>query len=145
MSQVSQLPIVDCEGCGVCCFHMGYPAFVLPRTPMTEAQIEADSALSQRAATDERFKQDLLDGHAGESHWHRMPEDLKAQWQAYVAEYQSPEYYGTVESLDGPCIWLDVETRQCKHHEYRPSVCRSFKTGSPACHDWRKHYADRIK
>jgi len=145
MSAPSKLPVVNCEGCGVCCFHMGYPAYVLPREPMTEAEIESNHELSQRAAKDKRFKQDLLDGHPGESHWHRMPDDLRAQWQAHVDGYQQPNYDGTVESLDGPCIWLDMETRHCIHHEYRPNICRDFKADSPGCHDWRKHYADRIK
>ena len=144
MSQPSQLPVVNCEGCGACCFHMGYPAYVLPRKPMTEAEIEADAELRERAAKDKRFKQDLLDGNSGESHWHRMPDDLRTQWQAHVSEYQQPNYDGTVDSLDGPCIWLDMETRQCIHHEYRPNICRDFKADSSGCHDWRKHYADRI-
>ena len=30
---------------------------------MTEAEIEADADLRERAAKDKRFKQDLLDGH----------------------------------------------------------------------------------
>ena len=49
MSQPSQLPVVNCEGCGACCFHMGYPAYVLPRDPMTEAEIEADAELREKA------------------------------------------------------------------------------------------------
>ena len=145
MSKPSQLTVVNCNGCGACCFHMGYPAFVVPRDPMTEAEIEADADLRERADEDKRFKQDLLDGHPGESYWHSMPDDLKEQWQAYVDNYQQPAYDGTVEGLDGPCFWLDMETRQCTNHEYRPNICRDFKAASPGCYDWRTYYADLIK
>ena len=144
MTTSANLPVVSCEGCGACCFHMGYPAYVLPRPAMTEAEIAADPQLSIRAAKDARFKQDLLNGNPGESYWHSMPDDLRAEWQAYVDQYELPTYDGTVASLDGPCIWLDMETRQCKNHLHRPNICRDFATDSPGCHDWRKHYRDKI-
>ena len=38
---------------------------------------------------------------------------------------------------DKPCFWLDVETRLCRHHEYRPDVCREFEVGTPSCHGFR--------
>jgi hypothetical protein len=34
---------------------------------------------------------------------------------------------------DRPCVWLDLETRQCKHYEHRPEICRNFEIGAPAC------------
>ena len=145
LAQLSgQLPILDCHGCGVCCFHMGYPAYILPQPPMTEEEIESDEVLSRRVKNNPRLKSELLAGRPGESHWHRLPAALKAEWQDYVDSYQLPNYDGSVNSLDGPCIWLDMDTRQCKNHEYRPNICRDFKTGSQACHDWRKHYSDKI-
>ena len=112
---------------------------------MTEAEIEADVELCERAAKDQQFKQDLLNGHPGESYWHQLPDELREQWQSHVDNYQEPEYDGTVEGLDGPCIWLDMETRKCIHHEHRPKICRDFKADSPGCHDWRTYYADMIK
>ncbi len=37
-----------------------------------------------------------------------------------------------------PCIWLDVETRRCRHHECRPNVCRDFDIGEEDCLAARK-------
>jgi Fe-S-cluster containining protein len=111
---------------------------------MTELEIEADAVLQERVQKNPKLKKELLAGHPGESHWHRLPAGLKSQWQAYVDRYQLPSYDGTVGSLDGPCIWLDMDTRQCTNHEYRPNICRDFKTGSQRCLDWRKHYDQQI-
>ena len=72
----SSLPIVSCEGCGVCCFHMGYPAFVTPREPMTAAEIDAHPEFS-RVQKGSRRHADLLSGNPGESWWHKLPEELK--------------------------------------------------------------------
>ena len=32
-----------------------------------------------------------------------------------------------------PCIWLDERTKQCKHYEHRPSICRDFPVGGESC------------
>jgi Fe-S-cluster containining protein len=120
---------------------MGYPAFILPRAPMTESEIEADPELRQTSA---KRKQELMAGHPGEPLWHQLPADLKQELETHMKQYRRPDYDGTLESFDGPCIWLDMETRMCKHHTHRPDVCRDFETGSKACLDWRKVYQDRI-
>jgi Fe-S-cluster containining protein len=31
------------------------------------------------------------------------------------------------------CLWFDPESRQCRHHEWRPSVCRNYPIGGEAC------------
>ncbi len=126
-----------CDGCGVCCLHMGYPAFMLPREEIGEDRIDQDpdcQALLQAGWT----RQELQDGYEGESHWHRLPADLKQQWIDYVRKYRSNG------DLDGPCFWLDPVTRKCRHHEFRPRVCRDFEIGSPACLQWRSHYQNQI-
>jgi Fe-S-cluster containining protein len=114
--QKNQLPVIaECAGCGVCCFHMGYPPYIRP------------------------------DGEKeGEVWWYRLPEELKKELEAYIASYPLPEYGADVESFDGPCCWFDMETRQCSHHEHRPNVCRDFETGSPQCHEWRGYYQEKI-
>ena len=38
---------------------------------------------------------------------------------------------------DKPCIWLDMETRQCRQYEHRPFFCREFRPGSDVCLDDR--------
>jgi Fe-S-cluster containining protein len=124
---------------------MGYPAFVMPRAPLSEQQIASDPELAAQAAADPNRKKALLEGHPGESWWHKLPENLKQELLDYIETYERPAYDGTLESFDGPCIWLDTETRLCKNHLHRPNVCRDFETGCSDCLDWRKTYRDRIK
>lgn len=75
-----------------------------------------------------------------EPHWDLLPDDLKQELVAYIENYQSPP----AGELDGPCFWLDHDSRLCKHHQYRPEVCRRFQVGSKECRDWRDFYRDRI-
>ncbi len=137
------LPGLDCNGCGVCCLHMGYPAFILPQTPRTEAEIDADPKL-KKLALDPRTRKRLLEGIPGEDYWHKLPEHLRDELNEFVSDYRIPAA-DNPDELDGPCFWLDPETRLCKHHEHRPNVCRDFDIGSKGCLDWRWHYADRIE
>jgi Fe-S-cluster containining protein len=123
---------------------MGYPAYIIPREPMTDQEIDANPMLKSQVESSPRLRDELRNGNPGEPHWHSLPEDLKAEWESYVADYRLPDYGSAPESFDGPCIWLDLETRRCKHHEHRPRVCRDFKTGSTACHQWRAYYRDKI-
>jgi len=84
------LPIVECANCGVCCFHMGYPAYITPRDPMTSEEIDALEQQSGKKISAKR-REELLAGHPGESHWHNVPDDLKAELEAYIAGYEKPE------------------------------------------------------
>lgn len=61
-SKSSSLPTVDdCQGCGACCLHMGFPSYVQGN----ELQ-------------------------PAEEHWVSMPEDLKGELLEYIQHYQSP-------------------------------------------------------
>lgn len=31
------------------------------------------------------------------------------------------------------CLWFDHQTRLCKHHEWRPQVCRDYEIASREC------------
>lgn len=42
------------------------------------------------------------------------------------------------QSDDAPCIWFDFDTRKCKHHDWRPNVCRDFDVGGEDCEAARK-------
>lgn len=47
----------------------------------------------------------------------------------------------TGDSSDDPaCIWLDRNTKRCRYHEQRPSICREFEIGSEDCHAWRHQH-----
>ena len=114
---------------------------MLPREKMSEREVESGDSAQEMLDTG-WTKKELLDGHPGEEHWHRLPVPLKIEWQEFVDTY---ERAGT---LDGPCFWFDLDTRRCMHHEYRPQVCRDFQTGSKGCREWRSEYrtfADRLK
>lgn len=134
----SALPIAtDCNGCGVCCFHMGYPAFILPRDPIQSEEEFRDPAVRELLKQG-WTREELTNGVRGEEHWHKLPEDLRNEWLEFVEIYQRDG------ELDGPCFWLDTTTRQCKHHNHRPNVCRDFEIGSKLCREWRDHYRSEI-
>lgn len=141
---MKSLPVVDCRGCGVCCLHMGYPPFLRPIEPVPPEVIDRDPELLARIEADPRLRSELEQGQAGEVWWHRLPENLRVELDAYIETYQHREYGPDVESLDGPCYWFDPETRQCKHHAHRPRVCRDFEIGSRLCRQWRDYYRDQV-
>lgn len=38
-----------------------------------------------------------------------------------------------------PCVWYDQATKQCKHYEHRPDICRdTVKVGDDSCRRWRQ-------
>ena len=122
---------------------MGYPAFITPEKPLSTDEVDQLEVDSGKAFTTRR-RQELLAGRPGESHWHQLPKDLKKAWLTHVENYKRPNYGDTLDTFDGPCTWLDLETRMCKHHQHRPNVCRDFETGNPECLQWRDVYQDRI-
>ena len=125
-----QLPILDCQGCGVCCLHMGYPAFNLPMD------------LLEKADAGEEFVADDLGpaALADLDRWGQMPPNLRGELLQVIQNYQPPPK-GT---LDQVCVWLDPGTRLCRHHTHRPQVCRDFEIGCQQCLDWRQVYADLV-
>ena len=62
------------------------------------------------------------------------PED-DAWWESLPESLQ--EEIGAVEGYGQPCIWLDIETRRCKHYEHRPPTCRKFNPGNAVCEEDR--------
>ena len=150
MNQAKQLNVIsDCSGCGVCCLHMGYPPFIRPAPPMSAAEIDAriqsDEEFAKSIAKDPLRRTDLERGRDGESWWHDLPEPLRVELDAYISDYAHKEYGDDVSTFDGPCFWLDSETRLCKNHLHRPNVCRDFETGSKQCLEWRNHYIDKVE
>ncbi|MAI32512.1 MAG: hypothetical protein CMM07_12680 [Rhodopirellula sp.] len=114
-TSTNELPTIpDCDSCGICCLHMGYPSYVT-----TSA-----SSTNQTAPLQD------------EQSWANMPDSLKQELLLYIENYQPPAN----GELDGPCVWYDAARRCCKHHEHRPQVCRDFSVGGKGCLEWRNHY-----
>lgn len=36
------------------------------------------------------------------------------------------------------CLWFDLETRRCRHYEWRPQFCRDYELGGTACLNLRR-------
>jgi Fe-S-cluster containining protein len=65
-------------------------------------------------------------------HWENVPEDLKTQLLDFINE-------GGAE-LGEPCFWFDRKETVCRHHAYRPGICRDFKLGGQRCVQLRETY-----
>ena len=46
-------------------------------------------------------------------------------------------YMASRALLDGPCAWLDVDKKRCRHYSYRPDICRTFEIGGKWCTQFR--------
>jgi Fe-S-cluster containining protein len=44
----------------------------------------------------------------------------------------------TRHELGLPCVWYDAESKQCRHYEHRPDICRTFPVGGEGCLFWRE-------
>jgi uncharacterized protein len=53
-----------------------------------------------------------------------------------LAEIDAIEFTQQDEN-GGPCIWLDPTTRQCRHYDERPFICREFEMGGEDCRNVR--------
>ena len=51
---------------------------------------------------------------------------------------QIDDYASSARSRESnPCLWLDLASAECKHHEVRPVLCRWFEPAGPACNKLR--------
>lgn len=62
--------------------------------------------------------------------WANVPTDLRADLQHFIDE-------GAAE-LGTPCYWYDAANKICRHHAYRPKICRDFELGSQRCINLRR-------
>ena len=65
---------------------------------------------------------------------HLPPEALRIL-KAYMVELHT-----NPPRTERPCVWLDLETRECMFYEHRPQICRDLAVGSQGCKSWRKLY-----
>ena len=108
-----------CRDCGACCFEQGSPpsyvVFLVEPMPPWVAEIPADDPDRLRCAA--------------------MPEEARDAIRQYRAALMAGEADG-----DGPCCWLDLETKRCRWYEWRPEICRDLTPGSEGCQGWRDEY-----
>ena len=97
---MTDLPVINCDGCGICCMHMAVPPFLPEET----------------------------DG---------LPEDIREEFRAILATREIQ--FTATDSDFVPCAWFDWATRQCRHYDHRPEVCREFEVGCDACVDLRRN------
>ncbi len=97
-----------CRDCGACCLKMGVPP--LDEYLDAEQQLQLDIDNPEYKALPDELKR-----------------EIDAAWEK-----------GTASFVCKPCIWLDQETRKCKHYEYRPIVCRHFGPGDWMCDEDRE-------
>jgi uncharacterized protein len=121
MDERMSLPVVSCDGCGACCLTQGFP----PELPYLFGE-----PVDGQPADDE-----TLWRNRKPSPWMRsLPVRLAAEIDAYFDARRRD----VIPTRDGgPCLWLDVETRRCRHYEYRPAPCRALPVGGADCLTWR--------
>lgn len=114
---MTSLPIIQsCNNCGACCMEQESPPGYLSILVYGE-----DGANSQ--ADLDRFN--------------AMPQRLRKE----LEEYHSDMVAGLDHPKSGVCIWFNEHTRQCKHYDLRPDVCREeIQVGDDACRGWRDVY-----
>jgi Fe-S-cluster containining protein len=112
-------PPASCEGCGACCREMhsppGWASFAGPA---------ADYWIANADPEDEDWQI-----------FQAIPEPIKQELREFYAE----DFIKEGDPHDA-CFWYDAEKKQCKHYEHRPTICREFEIGEPACHRWRRLY-----
>jgi Fe-S-cluster containining protein len=118
----STLPVIQsCEGCGACCMEMG--------TPPGFAIFFGHHSLKDLA--------EYPDAEIMAS----MPQELRDELLAYyVAAVAGKTPWRDDPNKPQPCLWFDTETKLCRNYEHRPTICRTFELGEPACHRWRKKF-----
>ena len=57
----------------------------------------------------------------------KLPQALRTELKDFYANVRDslPEEW--------PCLWLDQETKRCRHYDLRPPICREFEMGGEAC------------
>ena len=68
--------------------------------------------------------------------WIELPKSLVAEIETHLESLRGDEQadFGT------PCIWFDDVERNCRHHRYKPQVCRDLEIGGEACLRSRRQF-----
>lgn len=65
-------------------------------------------------------------GDRADPYWAALPPELQREVSDHIDNLQDHD-------MGQPCIWLDLQTRRCRHYEHRPQQCRDFEVGNYHC------------
>ncbi len=71
----------------------------------------------------------LLETETNEAEFWTSSDALLQQVDAYARSAR--------HRTSNPCLWLDLVSGKCKHHDVRPVLCRWFEPGCLACNQQR--------
>lgn len=77
--------------------------------------------------------------------WVALSKELKNEIDNWVDSSPRYEFMVKFDGNVNPCIWLDLTSGKCKHHELRPQVCRDFEVGNQSCRTLRNEIGLTIK
>ena len=118
---MTDLPIINCDGCGACCKEQLSPPMYLywiargaHKTKKYDYLTDADVV---RLRT---MPPEVLDG---------------------LVDYHAKVAAGETRD-DKTCIWL--QDGKCRHYDWRPQICRDFELGCAGCLRWRIKYPPTV-
>lgn len=77
----------------------------------------------------------LINPRSGERPVSPLPDYLIRELTDYVHKFMAEGW----PADNTPCIWYCDVTRQCKHYNHRPELCRdAVKPGDQSCLSWRR-------
>lgn len=113
---MTSLPVLNCDGCGQCCRHVGTPPgfslFFPPPGQTIPRWVRPDYPDRAIVAA--------------------MPAHLRNELAAYYRDLWAGEGLDRVEA-HMECLWFDAENRRCRNYDHRPTACRDFEIGEEAC------------
>lgn len=81
----------------------------------------------------------FVPNHPDDLHVAKLPDEVRKN---YKRGMEARARAGWPEGT--PCFWFDLETRKCRHYEYRPLVCRQFQRGCAACLSYRHEHRELL-
>lgn len=107
--------VESCDGCGACCMEQESP-------PMYIGYLTGTFT---------------FDDHPDARRVAALPVELKRELLEYVDRLRR----GRGHPNNDVCLWLDEDTRRCRHYDLRPEICREgVKVDDEVCRAWRREY-----